>query len=549
MARWLNILLGLVITAAALPAAAVDDIEGRLVSPQWLERNLHSTGLLLLDASSPPQYAAGHIPGAVSASALAPVGRGMPVAAMQGLLSAWGVSPGQRIVVYDEGGSWMAARLFHDLAYHGVPTADLYLLDGGLHQWKASGRPVTTQATPAPAAGSFRITRVNEALRVRLPEFLGATGDTAGHVVVDALEPAYYYGGAQFFDRAGHVPNARLWPASDFFAADKTFKSREEIRRMLAHHGIEPAQTVHVYCGGGGAAAVPVFALRELLGRDHVKLYDGSQREWLADERGLPLRTYPAPQLLRPARWLATWGSTMLRRFGLASLSVIDLRTPQAYAQGHVPYALNVPAAVFRALADQPARLAGQLGAAGVDIGHEAVIIGSGRGLTPDAALAWWLLQELGQRKVSLLAEGFDEWALAGMSVVKEATTVGPPRSPRDMAVPATAYAYAPRDRAAAADDSAYPRVYVAAGRQAPARPPAGAAAQARLVHLPSTELLDAAGMPKPAADLWNLLAKAGVPRYARIVVFADDAGEAALNALVLKLMGFVDVQLAAAAS
>jgi thiosulfate/3-mercaptopyruvate sulfurtransferase len=373
---------------------------------------------------------------------------------------------------------------------------------------------------------------------VRLPEFLAATGDPANHVVVDALEPPYYYGGAKFFDRAGHVPNARLWPSSDFFHADtKTFKSPEEIRRMLAHHGIGPNQTVHVYCGGGGAASVPVFALGALLGRDKVKLYNASQREWLQDERDLPLWTYPKPSMLRRAAWLDGWASPMLRMFGFSQISVLDLRSPAAYLLGHAPFALNVPAEVFRTHASASDKLAELLGAAGVNMRHEAVIV-SERGLTPDTALAWWLLDRLGQRRVSLLAESFDDWALAGFPVVKEATTVGTPRSPQELAVPPTNYRAV---SAAPKPSGPYPTVYVAAGLQPGARAPAGAAHGTKLVHLPYTDLLTADGAPKPAKDLWSVVAKAGIPRYGEIVVVSDQVGEAAAVVFVLRLMGFAE--------
>ncbi|RZI97960.1 MAG: hypothetical protein EOP39_27395 [Rubrivivax sp.] len=63
------------------------------------------------------------------------------------------------------------------------------------------------------------------------------------------------------------------------------------------------------------------------------------------------------------------------------------------------------------------------------------------------------------------------------------------------------------------------------------------------VIHLPYTELLDAQRRPKPAKALWPLLDKAGVPRYAPIVVLADDPGEVALGYFVLKLMGYADVR------
>jgi len=53
----------------------------------------------------------------------------------------------------------------------------------------------------------------------------------------------------------------------------------------------------------------------------------------------------------------------------------------------------------------------------------------------------------------------------------------------------------------------------------------------------------NADGTPKAAKDIWAVLAKAGVPRYAEIVTFADDPGEAAAGYFVFKLMGYPDVK------
>jgi len=60
---------------------------------------------------------------------------------------------------------------------------------------------------------------------------------------------------------------------------------------------------------------------------------------------------------------------------------------------------------------------------------------------------------------------------------------------------------------------------------------------------VPYTDLLDAKGQPKAASEIWKVLAKAGVPRYAEIVLVADDPGEAAINYYIFRLMGFPDVK------
>jgi len=63
------------------------------------------------------------------------------------------------------------------------------------------------------------------------------------------------------------------------------------------------------------------------------------------------------------------------------------------------------------------------------------------------------------------------------------------------------------------------------------------------VVHVPYTDLLNPDGTPKAAKDSWNILAKAGVPRYAELVCVSDDPGEAAANYFILKLMGYADVK------
>ena len=523
----------------AAPASAEQGRQGRLVDVAWLQKHLADT--VLLDASVTPQHLAGHIPGAVSADLYRYGALEPSRAAMEQRIQSWGISPGRKIVVYDQGGDMMAPRLFYDLYYHGVPASDLFILDGGLAQWRSQGGAVTKEATPTPAKGTYRITAVREEVRVRLPEFLVASGDRANHALVEALEPSYHYGEQKFFDRAGHVPNAILMPSADFYNADKTFKSPDEIRRLVRYLGIKPEQVVHSHCGGGVAASVPWFALQFMIEHPKVKLYLESQREWLRDDRGLPYWTYSAGHVLREGAWLAGWNAPMLRMFGAAQLNIVDVRVAEKYALGHVPYALNIPADTLRSHLGHPDKLAELLGPAGVNPAHEVVVMAES-GLTPGAALAFLAFEQLGQKKVSVLMDSVDEWGLRGFELTKEPTVVGMPKTPKDITVPAAKYAAQPRPAVVVADPKAthgeYPKVFVASGKAPSTRTPEG-----KVVHLPYTELLNADGTPKAAKELWNLISKAGVPRYAEIILFADDPAEAAVNYYVFKLMGWPDIK------
>lgn len=515
---------------------------GPLVTAAWLKAELPRGEITLLDASATPAFRKGHIAGAASADLYA-YGIEQPTPEqMTRRLQSWGVSPGRRIVVYDTGGSMMATRLFHDLMHAGVPAQDLAILDGGLAARQAAGGAATQQSAP-PTPGTYRVTAFRDELRVKLDAFLLGSGDPAGHALVEALEPSYYYGETKFFDRGGHVPNAVMLPAEDFYNADKTFKSPDEIRRLVAHLGLKPGQTVYTYCGGGVAASVPWFALKVLLGWPTVQLYRESQLEWLQDERRLPMWTWAAPALQRDADWLNGYTNRMMRMFSVTKQSVIDVRPEAAYRQGHVPYALNIPAELFREHLRDPAQLAARLGPAGVNPAHEAVVVSDG-GLNPRSALAMLMLERVSQKRVSMLLESVDEWGLRGLPLEKTPTVVGPRRSPMEITIPPVAYPASVKPGVVAGDPgdaaAAFPVVHLWAGTSAPAQAPAGT-----VVRLAYTELLAAEGRPKPAAELWKILQKAGVPRYARVVAVADDPGEAAVAWAVLRMMGWTDVRVA----
>lgn len=522
-------------------ASAEDGVKGNLVTVAWLEKNLKNADLVILDASPAQIYAAKHIPGALNYDIFTYGVQELPVAVIEKRLQSWGISPGKKIVMYDQGGTYMATRLLFSLDYYGFPPEDLYILDGGLSKWQEVGLPVTKDPAPTPGKGTFTIKKLNADVKVELPEFLVASGGPDANVLLEALDPNWHFGGQQFFNRPGHIPNAIMLPSADFFNPDKTFKSAEEIKMMLTYLGIRPEQRVYTHCGGGIAASLPYFALKFLLDYPKVKLYQGSQLEWLSDQRELPMWTYDAPFLMKETSWLQTWGGRMMRMYGVSQVSVVDVRPAEAFNQGHLPFALNIPAEVFKNNIMDPDNLARILGPAGVNTSHEAVVI-SGAGLTKESALAFLMLEKVGQKKVSVFMDSLGRGAQAGFAMTKDITVVGPKKGPGDLSIPATTYPGKSRNEIIIADSKStrgnYPKIFIASGNTIASKTQDG-----KVVHVPYSDLLNADGTPKAANDIWGILTKAGVPRYAELVCFSDDPGEAAANYFILKLMGYPDVK------
>ena len=466
--RWALLLL----FAAGLPglsvAAAADG--GRLVSPQWLQAALATGDVLLLDASPAPLHAAKHIPGAVGVDVFSYAGREMPPAAMEQRLQRWGVSPGRRIVVMDQGGSYMAPRLFFDLYYPALAAEQPVPARRRHGRLAGRRRRGHHRSHAAPAARQFprrHVARGGSACGC--DEFLVASGDPRRNALVDALEPGYYYGRPKFFDRAGHVPQCHL-------DAGRGLLQR---RQDLQVAGRDPAHGRATWASGPSRPCTPLRRRRRrcrallrapfLAGYPKVKLYKESQREWLQDERELPFWTYAQPAAqARACTGCRAGTAACCAPSGWRSSASIDVRAADAYGTGHLPYALNLPAEIFRSHLSQPERLAGLLGAAGVNAAHEAVVVSDG-GLNPRAALAFLALEQLGQKRVSVLMDSVDEWGLTGFPLTRQPTTVGPRKSPQDLAVPVASYRVQPRVGVEASGARPTPR---STSPPAPSRPP-----------------------------------------------------------------------------
>ena len=523
---------------------AEDGIRGNLVTVSWLEKNLKNAEVVILDASPAQIYAAKHIPGAINYDIFTYGPQELPVAEIEKRYQSWGISPGKKIVLYDQGGTFLATRLFFSLDYYGFPRENLLILDGGLSKWQEAGLPVTKDLTPAPKKGSFAITKINNEVRVDLPGFLNASGDPQNNVLLEALDPSWHYGGLQFFSKPGHIPNAIMLPSVEFYNPDKTFKSAAEIKKMLTYLGIRPEQQVLTHCGGGIAASVPFFALKFLLDYPNVKLFPGSLLEWVSDRRELPVWTYDAPFLMRESQWLQFWGGQIARMYGISNVSIVDVRPADVFKQGHVPFAINIPAEVFKNNIGNPKKLAEFLGSAGVSATYESVVI-SGAGLTKDAALAFLLMEKLGQKKISIFTDSMVKWVHLGFKIMKDTASAASKKAPQSMSTPFTGYPAKFREDVIIANprstQGVYSKVFIASGKDLSTKVQEG-----KVVHVPFTDLLNADGTPKAAKDIWNILAKAGVPRYAELICFSDDPGEAAVDYFVLKLMGYPDVKVLA---
>lgn len=235
-------------------------------------------------------YAAGHLPGAfflhldrdLSSPMNGRNGRHPWPDALRlaATLGAAGVTPTTQVVVYDDAGGMVAARLWFLLRWLGHER--VALLDGGCGEWVKQGRPLTTEP-PVSAPAVFAQSLAPRDWLLDADTVL-ANIERRELLLVDARAADRFRGENETIDPVGgHIPGARNRFFRDNLDDRGLFRPAAELRReflaLLA--GCDPARAV-MYCGSGASACVNLLAM-EIAGLHGARLYAGSWSEWCSD--------------------------------------------------------------------------------------------------------------------------------------------------------------------------------------------------------------------------------------------------------------------------
>ena len=259
-----------------------------LVTTEWLADHLDEVVVAEVD-ENPDLYDEGHVPGAVKLhwrdDLQDPVARDLiEKDAFEQLLGGLGIENDTTLVLYGDRNNWFAAYAYWYLKIYGHE--DVRILDGGRQKWLDENRELSTDV-PSPQSTSYTANERDESIRTYRDEVRESLG-ASGRALVDVRSPQEYAGeliappgyeqeGAQ---RAGHIPTAQSIPWAQAVRDDGTFKAADELRELYGAKGITPDKAVTAYCRIGERSAHTWFVLRELLGYDNVRNYDGSWTEW-----------------------------------------------------------------------------------------------------------------------------------------------------------------------------------------------------------------------------------------------------------------------------
>lgn len=297
---WLS-LAGVAVARSPLPSPVLSAEQLRPLVERRAVTVLDTRELFQTDGKS-PNYAAGHIPGALPApysSFRGPAdnpGAVMPIAKLNALVQSLGLHPDQAIVLAGSGSDPTefggVARIYWTLKAAGFQ--NLAVLNGGTGAWMAAKFPLATQveARAIPSKISMSQLQYNANMIVASTQ-VQAVASRA--LLVDARPEEFFLGELRHpaASRWGTLPSAKHLDSAEWFVPNTgRLLNRAQLEAIAKREGFEPNRSAIVFCNTGHWAATHWFITSEVLGYSSVRMYPESVVGW--SRLGLPMDNEPS---------------------------------------------------------------------------------------------------------------------------------------------------------------------------------------------------------------------------------------------------------------
>ncbi|KAL2523908.1 Thiosulfate/3-mercaptopyruvate sulfurtransferase 1 [Abeliophyllum distichum] len=288
-----------------------------VVSVDWLHANLQEPDVKVLDASwympdeqrNPLQeYQVAHIPGALffDIDGISDRSTDLPhmlpsEEAFAVAVSALGIESKDRLIVYDGKGLFSAARVWWMFRVFGHDK--IWVLDGGMPRWHASGYEVESSASSDSADALMQASAAIEAIEKAYrgqpvgpatfqtkfqPHFVWALEQVKKNIEEKAFQHVDARSRARFDGiapeprkglRSGHIPGSKCVPFPEMLDGSQALLPADKLKKRFEQEGISFDKPIVTSCGTGVTACILVLGLHRL-GKTNVPVYDGSWTEW-----------------------------------------------------------------------------------------------------------------------------------------------------------------------------------------------------------------------------------------------------------------------------
>jgi len=271
-----------------------------LITPTELKAAIERKSVRVLDIrelvqgdGKTPNYAAGHIPGAVAApysSIRGPESNPGQVpsdAVLTSLFRKWGITPSTHVVIAHTGADASdfggAARFYWTLKLAGI--ARISILDGGFGAWGALKYPIDT-STPTVTPSDIRVTldRRQIATTAGVADLMKSRSSGGKTIHLSDNRPEDYFTGADKHPsaaRAGTLPGAKHFDHEEWFQLNTgKLLTTPELERLAKGAGLLTTDPVVTFCNTGHWSATTWFVLSEMLQQPNVRMYPESVVGW-----------------------------------------------------------------------------------------------------------------------------------------------------------------------------------------------------------------------------------------------------------------------------
>ena len=266
-----------------------------LVETEWLEKNLDSVKIIDCSWHMPQtkrngfdEYKKQHIPNAIFFDLDDNSKKNTDLPHMLIEINNWdkivskmGIKNDDKIIIYDNSDVISSCRCWFNFIYFGHDPKLIHVLNGGLKKWIKEKRKITNDLTEIKISNykSFEKKKL-----VKNKQLIDENINIQKFKVIDARSKERFEGKVpepRKGLRSGNILNSSCIPFSLCLNKDKTFKDRNELKKIFESclKNINEKNIVFS-CGSGVTACVLALAYSLINDKYHPCIYDGSWAEY-----------------------------------------------------------------------------------------------------------------------------------------------------------------------------------------------------------------------------------------------------------------------------
>ncbi len=205
-------------------------------------------------------------------------------ASFQAFMRRLGVNNNSQVVITHRGETpgqlAGAARLYWQMKLFGFDK--VALLDGGNAAWVAALEDLVSEVAEV-TPGDYTVGKEHHEIVATMPQVQQAV-KTSSDTLVDTRDLRYHVGidKKDYVFAYGHIPGSRLLPYKFLNPAKgaAVYFPKDALRQTLAALHIPEDKPLILYCNSAYECSSVWFALHEIIGKQDVRIYDGSLHQW-----------------------------------------------------------------------------------------------------------------------------------------------------------------------------------------------------------------------------------------------------------------------------